>query len=634
MTKTKPVTKLTLVSAVVALMLCFAMLLGTTYAWFTDSVTSSGNIIKTGKLDVKMYWSTSLTNSTWNDVEAAATNKIFNYELWEPGYTEIRYVKIVNDGNLALKYHLNIVPNDAAAMELADVLDVYYDENAQTEYTREAIAAATPTGTLAQVIAADSINGVLLPEGQTQAGFYTKEIVVALAVRMQETAGNDYMDMTLGEGFSLNLVATQYTYEGDSFDNQYDNAAQYPAVATATVTANQETVVTAGGMTVTVPAGSANADANDTLTLNVENFNSVTEGENVVVTVDAELVDQDGHAVSNSNTPLTVKFNVGAQNAGKQAVIKHDNEVVATVVVDAQGYVTYTAQHFCVVTVTMNAVEAADGEQGTDFEAYLNGKGYASFRNAINLAAAGDTVYLLKDITLGRVSAEDNVAVSVVKNLIIDGGGHTLNVTAGRGIWVDNGNVSLTVRNLKVIGNNKCERGVQVNGGKTGITLVIENCEVLSTMYAVNICNDASVDLVIRGSKITGWSAINAWAADYIIKINDSELYGVNDKTYNAEGWNDFGTVVLEGDTTNQTNDHSESVTVEIYNTKITAQTTGQGNKQWCILFNKQSVKNTVRLEGCSFVYDENANTFFALDNGTENALYVNGTLYVFPSND
>ena len=48
-------TKNALISSVLALVLCFTMLLGTTYAWFTDSVTSATNIIAAGNLDIELY---------------------------------------------------------------------------------------------------------------------------------------------------------------------------------------------------------------------------------------------------------------------------------------------------------------------------------------------------------------------------------------------------------------------------------------------------------------------------------------------------------------------------------------------------------------------------------------------------
>ena len=118
-------TKKALVASVLLLALCFSMLVGTTFAWFTDSVTSSGNIIKSGTLDVEMYWAKGTEdpdNANWTD---ASTGAIFNYDKWEPGYAEVRHIKIANEGTLALKYKVNIIANGEVS-DLADVIDVYY----------------------------------------------------------------------------------------------------------------------------------------------------------------------------------------------------------------------------------------------------------------------------------------------------------------------------------------------------------------------------------------------------------------------------------------------------------------------------------------------------------------------------
>ena len=109
MTKTKT-TKRALLSSVIALLVCFTMLIGTTFAWFTDSVTSAGNIIKSGTLDVEMHWAEgtkdpNAVDTAWTDASAGA---IFNNDKWEPGYVEVRHIKISNVGTLALKYQLHI----------------------------------------------------------------------------------------------------------------------------------------------------------------------------------------------------------------------------------------------------------------------------------------------------------------------------------------------------------------------------------------------------------------------------------------------------------------------------------------------------------------------------------------------
>ena len=49
-------TKKALLLSLLVLMVCFGMFLGTTYAWFTDSVSSAGNVIQTGNLDIEVQY--------------------------------------------------------------------------------------------------------------------------------------------------------------------------------------------------------------------------------------------------------------------------------------------------------------------------------------------------------------------------------------------------------------------------------------------------------------------------------------------------------------------------------------------------------------------------------------------------
>ena len=215
-------TKGALLSSVVALLVCFTMLLGTTFAWFTDSVTSANNIIQTGTLDVEMHWAKGTedpSSANWKDASQGA---IFNSELWEPGYVEARHIKIANVGTLALKYKLAIAPNGEVS-ELADVIDVYFVDPAQIA-TRDSLAALTPVGTLRQMIddPDGAAYGSLLAEDES-----TEEIesvkTVTIALKMRENAGNEYQNLSIGTNFSIVLMATQDNVEKDALDENYDN---------------------------------------------------------------------------------------------------------------------------------------------------------------------------------------------------------------------------------------------------------------------------------------------------------------------------------------------------------------------------------------------------------------------------
>ena len=187
-------TKRALVSSTLAILMCVAMLIGTTFAWFTDSVTNTGNKIQAGTLDV------ALLN---NGVDISDSNTpVFNYELWEPGYSTGANLAVKNNGSLALKYEL-VLQNVVTTKGIENVIDV--------------IVGGSTVGTLA-----DFMNGEILASGNLTASATSN--TYAIVLKMQETAGNDYQDAEAT--FDMLLRATQYTYEEDGFgSDQYDKDA-------------------------------------------------------------------------------------------------------------------------------------------------------------------------------------------------------------------------------------------------------------------------------------------------------------------------------------------------------------------------------------------------------------------------
>ena len=189
--------KRALVTSIIAMFLCFTMLIGTTYAWFTDSVTSENNIIKTGTLDITMEWANGKeapASATWKDASQGA---IFNNDLWEPGYTEARHIKIENVGTLALAWTLAIVPNGEVS-ELADVIDVYIygankyaASNAKQVADRDNLDSFQYVGTLTEVLSTGIASGKLYAEAST--GKYTFDSMT-IVLKMRESAGNEYQN--------------------------------------------------------------------------------------------------------------------------------------------------------------------------------------------------------------------------------------------------------------------------------------------------------------------------------------------------------------------------------------------------------------------------------------------------------
>ena len=196
----KKTTKRALLSSVMAIVLCLAMLIGTTFAWFTDSASTAVNKIQAGKLDVQLLDESgnSLEGRTlaWQKAAGAENEEV----LWEPDCTyNLQSFKIKNNGNLALKYKIAIsgIGGDA---ELLDAIDF------------------TVTG-VDGVATAAALNGF---EGKLAANSMTDAITIS--GHMKESAGNEYQGLTI-DGIGITVYATQDTVENDSYNNQYDASA-------------------------------------------------------------------------------------------------------------------------------------------------------------------------------------------------------------------------------------------------------------------------------------------------------------------------------------------------------------------------------------------------------------------------
>ena len=226
MTKTKS-TKHALIMSVMALFLCFTMLLGTTFAWFTDSVTSAGNKIMSGTLKVDLEL-LDKDSGTWNSIKEDKT-ALFNNDKWEPGYTEVKMLKVENEGTLALKWKAKFVAEKELSI-LADVIDIYVlpygvlDDASVVAYPADRnLDGYTKVGTLREFV--NTIETTTY--GNLEAG---ESAYLGLALKMQESANNDYQGLDLGGLIDIHILATQLDSEEDGFGPDYDKEAEYPEV--------------------------------------------------------------------------------------------------------------------------------------------------------------------------------------------------------------------------------------------------------------------------------------------------------------------------------------------------------------------------------------------------------------------
>ncbi len=312
MTKQKT-TKRALLMSALSLLMCVSMLIGSTFAWFTDSVTSGRNIIQSGNLDAKLSFSTlDKETNTWGDYQEVTSDTIvFGKDAkYEPGYTEIVKFKVENLGSLAFQYQLGM-----HVFKETPSTNVYGDEFYLSDYIKVGTMDAEVDGWSVDRASAaeyatmnikDAKNLALVPN--PFGGYFTTWLYPAgtfdngvaqdvdewaFVIHMPTTVGNEANHKSDVEApsieFAVNLLATQYTYESDSFDSKYDNGATYPAAASSVLPENrtEPTAIKAGDVTVEIPADAPAGNYK----LTVDN-----------TSVD---VDEDGDSVANFEIDLT-----------------------------------------------------------------------------------------------------------------------------------------------------------------------------------------------------------------------------------------------------------------------------------------------------------------------------------------
>ena len=280
----KRATKRALLTSVMALVMCVVMLVGTTFAWFTDTASTGVNKIQAGNLDIEVEYRTSLERD-WETLDNATD--LFGAEgtLFEPGHTRVVELKIKNAGNLALKYKIgmNVVSETAGTnkdgnpYKLSDYLKVaatgfqqYPAEGSIGAVMEQLIFQKGDYGMWTERDFANfeleyASNGSVheLKPGDAQ--------ILGIKVYMPESVGNEANAKTPGDAasisFGLNILATQYTVERDSYGTQYDKDATYPVIvsnqqqandAITNATDKKVNISIASGQTITLDNGIAN----------------------------------------------------------------------------------------------------------------------------------------------------------------------------------------------------------------------------------------------------------------------------------------------------------------------------------------------------------------------------------------
>lgn len=522
----KKSTKRALISSVLSLVLCMAMLIGTTYAWFTDSVTSSGNKIQAGNLDVDLYMWNGLEDNAANRVEITNESApIFGagslaqdnnaQTLWEPGKTQVAYLSIKNNGSLDLKYKVaidvkNSVNNLHEVMQYAITPDAKFGQ-------------ATPwtTGTNVEL----GTNEYEYKEITLGVG---EEHFFALSVHMLEEAGNEYMNGSVD--FDIRVLATQLNSEEDSFGPDYDKLATYPGVAYEIPAVNETVPVNeTGKFDFKTEDGSASFSG------------SASAGSNVVVKVEPK---EDGHSTA-----------VAAAEANGQALASYDIDVSGNegeVTIDlyiGKGFTNVVVYHEGVdIPCEYNATTGVVTFKASTFSpfdiAYIDPRCVMTAEVLKQMVEAGNDVILGKDIDL----KDSAIKVAKDSDVKINLNGHDLTGVTAK----NSGNQKLFTVNgkLEIVGNGTISvkhtganmgwsaltAVVSVEGGELtvgkGVTLVHQGGSDMAYGVDVNSTGGAAT-LNVNGATITspyiGVRLFNNHStAKATVNLNSGAIQGVS----------------------------------------------------------------------------------------------------------
>lgn len=278
-----------LLFSMVTMIVCIAMLVGSTFAWFTDVAKSTNNVINPGRLDLEVEYT--LDGENWEDLDGA--ENIFGDGLFEPGYTRVVAFKVRNNGSLAFKYKMSL---DIISEKLG--VNVAGENFALSDYLVASTAPAqewTEGNQIGQMYLrlafdADLHNSIAWTDSNIrELSFgaedvvltHGQEVVSMIKVCMPTDIGNVANSKDDESIPSLNLgvtvTATQAPVEEDSYDNKYDKDATYPVVDVAGL---NNALTLGGNVSVEAnlaPAAAIVADKNATLNMNGKTIANITD---------------------------------------------------------------------------------------------------------------------------------------------------------------------------------------------------------------------------------------------------------------------------------------------------------------------------------------------------------------------
>jgi predicted ribosomally synthesized peptide with SipW-like signal peptide len=533
--------------SVLSIVLSIAMLVGTTFAWFTDTASTGINRIVAGNLDIEVEYLRGIDGEdyVWESIEDA--DSLFSADLWEPGHTEIVYLRVKNKGSLAFNYKMYVTPiNEQGG------INVYGENFKLSDYL--VFKTSEPSKTFTMYSTRDEARnfagtvGSLNQEALTQVGSMRaddNEHYIVLVVYMPEDVGNEanYMTGTTPPEIELGIsfVATQMAYESDSFGNDYDEDAinevdeyvvgptysYFPQVKQTAAVTKSATGVTTGDSNVVIDEG------NNKVIINSAAKIEGTDDPAVTVEIPFDAL-QDGL----SNPGIEVKKTAASDAAAETA--KNEGKDIASFDISTIGLpkddsgklneqVTvklYIGKGLDGVKVFHNGTELTSGVSYDPATGYvtITSDSFSPFDILYNKAAAriGSTVYGSLSAAIGAVSSGTQETITLISDSTVDVTNNPLVIPAGK-------NIVLNLNGYTVTG--------ECNSGTT--SAMITNKGTLTIMDSSDRSkNGSGTGKLIAGADPTWtWEGSDDYSGSYAsnlirnegtLTINSGYLYNVS----------------------------------------------------------------------------------------------------------
>ena len=411
--KTNKTSKRALLTSVLSIALCLSMLIGTTFAWFTDTASTAVNKIQAGTLKVGLYKNEGCTETAEGQTLKFKTADNREEILWEPGCTyALEDVYIKNEGNLALDYTV-VIAGIGGDTGLNKVID----------WTMK-VGDRDLTADKAQLVPGASAK-------------------LSISGHMQETAGNEYQGMSI-DNIAITVYATQSQYESDSKDNTYDAGAdmtpdnlEQRVQGSAVVTANADTIVTTkdASASAVIPAGALTAGTTVTLSKTpvATSGNITVDAAQSAATYEISLTDSDGNKLTAAEGKyFTVTLNIGKglnvvdflHNGEKMTKVKRLDGNDQYQYSSATGIVTFTTDDFSPFTAIYKL--------GTKGAPYL----ISTAEQALNMEHEDGGFYKL----MADIVVPDEIYLSG-KKVTFDLNGHSIKLEYRDDVKPNNGSV-------------------------------------------------------------------------------------------------------------------------------------------------------------------------------------------------